>query len=376
LAIEDWEDADPTGNHRDACEGKCGYTGATANPEAPMALHRTHLSRREALGVAAAATLFPGTALGAPARDAKLPTGVVVLDNCDPEFRGREKYEDHLSFFDTAAKLRERVTGLNICEEIGSPHRVAVDPLRKRVWVIETVGQRLLQYDLDGRVLVAKPGVTGFAAAVDPATGNLWVVCSKGAIGTGWVEVFDGKGESQAVHDLRGYDIAYDPQEPAFWLCERQLLKVSPAGKVLARTDVAEWCAVSVAVDPKTRTTWVAAREYDATKGRNELLVFDRDGKPLRTIALGEKVPFRIAVDPRDGSVWVANLRKSLLHYSADCKLKGEHDVAALTVDVDRRTEHVWAVTAEEVLKLNPKGEVVARAKHPANTTQAWIACY
>src|SRR6516225_2376560 len=97
----------------------------------------------------AVAVLVAATAGGKPAPRGK-PGGIVVLDNCDPEYKGKETYEDNLSFLDAGGKLRSRVSGLNIAEEIGSPHRVAVDAERERVWVAEMVGNRLLQYDLAG----------------------------------------------------------------------------------------------------------------------------------------------------------------------------------------------------------------------------------
>jgi hypothetical protein len=33
-------------------------------------------------------------------------------------------------------------------------------------------------------------------------------------------------------------------------------------------------------------------------------------------------------------------------------------------------------VTAEEVLKLDGRGKVTARARHKAKTTQAWVLAY
>ena len=174
---------------------------------------------------------------------------------------------------------------------------------------------------------------------------------SSGKIGEGSVEVFGPDGQSKAVYDFHGYDIIHDPSEPAFWLCDKHLLKVSSDGKVLMRKEVAEWCAVSVAIDPKAKTVWVVGREHTKGKlGRSELIAFDRNGKTLRTVPLEDKHPFRVAADPRDGSVWVANVAKSLLHYSSEGKLLAEYDkIPAVTLDMDRQTEHVWVVTAEEV---------------------------
>src|SRR5437660_1264861 len=67
------------------------------------------------------------------------PSGALVLDNSDPWFRGKVGGKNNLALFLPSGKLHWRISGLNICEEIGSPHRIAVDPLRKRIWLTETV---------------------------------------------------------------------------------------------------------------------------------------------------------------------------------------------------------------------------------------------
>jgi DNA-binding beta-propeller fold protein YncE len=340
-----------------------------------------HRTRREFVGLAAVALApaavlqLTGPAPAAPTKEDKPPTGVAVLDNCDPIYKGKDAYGDNLSLFDAAGTLRKRITDLNVCEEIGTPHRVAVDPLRRRVWVAETVRGRLLAYDLDGERRVVVPGVKASAVAIDPTTGNAWVTLHE-SIGRGSVEVFDPDGRSVATHDFRGYDIAHDPKGNAFWLVEQQLLKVSLDGKVLVRKDIAEYCAVSVAVDPRTGGIWAVTCGYDdGTKGRNELLGFDPDGKPLVTRAM-DKRPLRVSVDPKDGAVWVVNWRRELRWFTAEGKPGDTFKIPALTADVDRRTGHAWAVTESELLTVDRKGEVVARAKHKGKTTQAWIACY
>src|SRR5262249_32102101 len=151
----------------------------------------------------------------------------------------------------------------------------------------------------------------------------------------------------------RGYDLAYDWKGKAFWLVGQELLKVTTDGKVLLQKPLAEWCAVSVAVEHKTGTVWVVARQYALGGGRNERLGFDNDGKALHTIPLGTRNPFKVAVDERDGAVWVANKRKSVLRYTADGKLAREDNVPALAVEADRSTGNAWVVTPEEILTMS-----------------------
>jgi RNA polymerase sigma factor (sigma-70 family) len=303
--------------------------------------------------------------------------GVIVLDDCDPVFQGKDKYEDNLTFVTAAGQVRARVSGLNICQEIGSPHRIAIDPRRRRVWVSETVGERLLAYDLTGNLVVSVPNVKGWGLAVDPATGNVWVARGPGIVGEGTTEVFDPSGRSLAVHDIPGYDMAYDAKHNAFWLVDKNLVKVSIEGKVLLRQQIADWYAVSVAVDARSGTVWAVTRRHQRQgMGKNGLLTFDSAGKKLHDIALGDGIPFRVAVDERDGSAWVTDLRKGLRHYDSTGKLTSDLTLHALAAEVEPATGNVWVVTNEAILKITAQGKVLHRTPHRSETSQAWLATY
>jgi DNA-binding beta-propeller fold protein YncE len=315
-------------------------------------------------------------AVGADKKPAPPPTGVVVLDDSDPTYEGKESYEDNLSLLDGAAKVQARLSGLNVCETIGSPHRIAVDVARKRIWLAETVGRRLLQYDLKGKELLAIPDRQASALAVNPTNGHVWVCRSKGTIKDGSTDVLDQDGRRLATHDFRGFDIAYDGKSKAFWLVAQQLLKVSPEGVVLIRKDITNWCAVSVAVNQKTGTVWVVTRRHSGDLGKNELLGFNTIGDLLYKIPLADHMPFRVAVDHDTGTVWVTSFRKSVLRYSEKGEPEGTLEFAALTADVDRSNGNVWIVTAEDILNVDRKGKVVAKTAHKAKTTQAWISSY
>ena len=302
-------------------------------------------------------------------------TGILVLDNCDEQYRGKEAYEDNLTFLDSTGKQRFRVSGFNNCESIGSSHVIAPDPSRKCIWVLELVATRLRRFDYSGKETLSIEGVKGSAIAVDPETGNVWALVGP-RIGKGKTVVYDDKGKEVASYDVPGWDIVYDRKAKAFWIADGKLTKVSAAkGDVLFSVDVSTWCASSVDVDPKSGAAWVAVRENQKGDGSsNQLLKFDAAGKPLATIGLGEKVPFRVSVDSRNGSVWVANLSKSVERFSAEGKSEAEFPVEALAVQVDPSGNDVWVVTPDDVRRLTPKGEVLGRFKHASKTSQAWIA--
>jgi hypothetical protein len=307
---------------------------------------------------------------------AEKPTGILVLDDCDDEYEGKEEYKDNLTFFDSAGKQTFRVSGFNNCESIGSSRMIATDPTRKCIWVIENVAHRIRRFDLAGKETLAIPGVNGSAIAIDPETGYVWALASEGQIGKGKTVVYDDKGKEVASFGISGWDIAYDRKAKAFWIAEKKLTKITAAkGDVVFSAVVSTWCASSVDVDPRCGAAWVAVRDHPQVAGSsNRLLKFDSDGKELVAIDLGKKDPFRVSVDPKDGSVWVAQFMKSVELFSAEGKSEEEHTVEALAVQVDPAGRAAWVVTPTEVQKMTPKGDVTKRMKHVGKTSQAWIA--
>jgi hypothetical protein len=310
-----------------------------------------------------------------PKQPAK-PTGILVLDNCDDQYQGKQDYNDNLTLLDSSGTQTFRVSGFNNCESIGSSRMVAGNAARQCVWVIENVAHRIRRFDLAGKQTLAIPGVHGSAIAVDPETGNVWALAGEGQIGKGKVVVFDSKGKEVASYDISGWDIVYDQKAKAFWIAERKLTKITAAkGEVVCSVDVSSWCASSVDLDPRSGAAWVAVREHSQVAGSsNRLLKFDANGKEQVAVELGQKTPFRVSVDPKDGSVWVAHFMKSVERFSADGKSQAEHAVEALAVQVDPAGGDAWVVTPTEVQKMTPKGEVAKRVKHAGKTSQAWIA--
>jgi hypothetical protein len=326
------------------------------------------------LAFAAVPVLSAGLAALAAQEPAKR-TGILVLDNCDDQYKDKEEYEDNLTLLDANGKQTFRVSGFNNCESIGSSHMVAVDPVRRCIWVIENVAHRIRRFDLSGKETLALLGVHGSAIAVDPETGNVWALVGSW-IGSGKTVVYDGKGEKVATYGISGYDIVYDRKAKAFWIAETNLTKITAAkGDVVFSVPVSTWCASSVDVDARTGAAWVAVREHSQVLGSsNRLLKFDAEGKEAVAIDLGDRHPFRVSVDPKDGSVWLAHLMKSVERFSADGKPQAEHAVAALAVQVDPAGGDVWVVTPVDVQKISAKGEILARAPHAGKTSQGWIA--
>jgi len=323
-----------------------------------------------------AITPLPVVLATSPPKELVKPPGILVLDNCDDQYQGKEEYKDNLTLLDPTGRQTFRVSGFNNCESIGSSRMVAIDPARKCIWVIENVADRIRRFDLVGNETLAIPRVCGSAIAIDPVTGHIWALAGGRTIGKGKTVVYDDKGKEVASYQISGWDIAYDRKAKAFWIAGRKLTKITAAtGEVIFSADVSTWCASSVDVDPKSGTAWVAVREHPYVAGSsNRLLKFGAEGKEVVAIDLGKKRPFRVSLDPKDGSVWVAHFMKSVERFSADGKSQAEYPFEALAVQVDPAGGDAWVVTPTEVQRLTPKGDVRMRVRHAGKTSQAWIA--
>lgn len=329
------------------------------------------------LGLFVLAIPFLPAAVSAPApKGGPKAASILVFDDCDDVYKGKDKYEDNLTLLDPTGKQTFRLSGFNNCQSIGCSRMVAADPARKCVWVIENVAHKVRRFDLTGRETLAIDGVNGSAVAVDPETGNVWALVGPGQIGKGKTVVYDPTGKQIASHDIPGWDIAYDRKAKAFWIADTQLTKVTAAtGAVEFSVPVAKWCVSSLDVDPTTGAAWVAVRRHTVGDGSaNRLLKFDAAGKEVVAVELGDKSPFRVSADPKGGGVWVANMRSSVERFSADGKSTAEFPVEVLAVHYDAVGGNLWVVTPDEVQKRTRGGEVTARQKHAGKTLQAWIA--
>lgn len=303
------------------------------------------------------------------------PRGILVLDDCDEKYEGKATYEDHLTFVSAEGKQHFQVSGINACESVGCSHVIAADAQRHCVWVSENVGDCIKRYDLQGKVTASFPVKGCGAIAVHPETGHVWTIVSEtGDFTKSRTVVFDEKGTELMTYAASGVDIVYSGKDNAFWVVGRQLQKIfANDGFVDFSQHITAWCGVSVDVDPQSGAVWIAAREHpNVEDSKNQLLKFDHHGRQLAAISTGRLDPCCLSVDARDGSVWLAYFKDSLEHFSPEGKSLQKCPVLALAVQADR-SGGVWAVTAKEILKLNAKGETLAKNALAGETSQAWI---
>src|SRR5262245_25247901 len=165
---------------------------------------------------------------------------VVVLDNCDPNFKGAATYGDSVRLVSSYGFQSCSISGLNNCETIGANHGVVVDWPRGRIYFRELAADRVNAIDLRGRLLFRADGVPAAAMAVDPKTGGLWCLVGH-TIYSDETLVMDLTGQRTASYPISGYDIAYDSYSDGFWIVGREIIKLDRAGEVLWRRPHAAW---------------------------------------------------------------------------------------------------------------------------------------
>jgi beta-lactamase regulating signal transducer with metallopeptidase domain len=201
---------------------------------------------------------------------------LLLLDDCDPDFKGKDTYEDKLYLLDNEFKIKGSLSGLNICRNVGGNHALAVDEKRKTAWVAESVGDRLFHINLKtGMIIQVLGNIKASSVSIDPKTGNAWVLTSEGTIYGKELVVFNPKGKSIANYDIHGQDIVYSRKDDCFWVVGKTVLKVNKKGDVLGKIEgQIPWCAVSVDIDENNGNAWIVVRAHSQVEGsRDEIWI-------------------------------------------------------------------------------------------------------
>jgi DNA-binding beta-propeller fold protein YncE len=297
---------------------------------------------------------------------------VIVLSDSDLNLRDDRPHRDILSFRDADGRVLHTLEEFHVSQSVGAAHVVAIDRQRNRVYVCENVAHCVTALDLHGRKLWRVDQIDADTLAVDPKTGNLW--CSGGPnLSSGATVVLDAQGNEVASYPDHGIDIAYDPKTDGFWLVGYGIKKLSREGKVLFERPHEGWACVSVAVYPNDGSVWIGERNHpDVAHSRNRLWHLDASGNVLLSEPLDELNPYAVACDPKSGTVYVANLRSSILRFSADGRPQPPASIPVTAVSVSPSSGQLWATTATELLRLDHAGAVQSRTPLGADSLASW----
>jgi hypothetical protein len=333
----------------------------------------SRISRRKLLAMGASGVL--SSAWHERARAVTTPANepaVVVLDDADPDYKGPGPHRDGVTVLGIdGTELWSRI-GLNNCETSGAHHGVAVDRRRERIYVREIVGDRVTAYDFAGNVVYRVDETADYALAVDPVTGNLW--CTGSGDRT---IVLDSAGKLLARHSISGFDLAYDQPGDTFWIVGPTSLKrLDRSGKPLVREfpDPVHGY-FSVACAPFAEGAWLVERSHPQVAGSiDQVLFVSNEGKRLKQVHRPGWHPFGVACDARSSAAWVVDLRNALLRIPLEGDDIIEQPIPAVAVAVASSTGHVWAATADHLLRLDDRGRVELKLARRAPSQQCWLA--
>jgi protocatechuate 3,4-dioxygenase beta subunit/DNA-binding beta-propeller fold protein YncE len=301
---------------------------------------------------------------------------LAVLDDADPAGRDKVEYHDTLTIYDTTGALRGRADGLNIGSGMGGNHRMAYSPVDQSIWVAESLGHRIVKFDLQARKLLEIPDIQPAAVAVDPSNGNCWVLTSNGTIYGDDLRVFDAAGKPLATHPLKGMDIVYSKHDDCFWITGVQLQKVDRTGKVLATASIRfSWISLALDIDQNDGSVWVIEGEHPQVRdSHHRLLVFNPNAS-LRTELSGPGAT--IVCDAARGNAWataVENGQSTLLKLAADAKVVARLPEGASSLAVEPDTGCVWAATRGSVDRIQPDGAWISSIPFEGATSKALLA--
>src|SRR5256885_15923809 len=112
-------------------------------------------------------------------------------------------------------------------------HLLCGDAQRRQLYVVESTAQKLRKYDAKGHFIWEKSDLKAHAAALDPQSGNLWVLTSDELVFGKALVVVDPNGQKLHEYEIAGYDIVYSPHDKCFWVVGQNLVKVGLDGKII-----------------------------------------------------------------------------------------------------------------------------------------------
>lgn len=235
----------------------------------------------------------------------KLNSTVLVLDNCDPDFKA-PPFDDAVITFGSNGAASRIATHLNLAQTVGGTRSLSVSHDGRFFVVCENVGKRLTAYETQtGKRLWSVDGE--FTSATVAQNGAVYAIISDGTIYGKRTVVIDDRGGISKGADTAGFDIALDEKRQTLWLVGKTIKRCDLELKVLGEINPIKWCAVSVDVNPDG-SIWVAEREHpNVAQSTNRILKISSSGQILKAVNL-EWSPFCLRVDHSDGSVWVTGV--------------------------------------------------------------------
>lgn len=244
-----------------------------------------------------------------PASAAQSPH-ILVLDNCDSDYKV-PPFTDSVLFLNSEGKVINQISGLNICQNIGSNRAISVSQDGQFFVVCENVADKISAYNTStGNLLWSIQGK--YTSAV-VAQGIVYALTSDDTIYGNGIQAVDrgGKIIKQST-EINGYDIVIDPNGSFLWVVGDDIKKCDMNLRVVKVIKPIKWCAVSVDINIDG-SIWVAEREHcDVPGSQNRLIKITQHGTIIRNIPLEDMSPLCVRVDRSDGNAWVTGIRSRI----------------------------------------------------------------
>ncbi len=290
------------------------------------------------------------------------PPAVVALCDTDPSFGKDRPHDDQLRLLTASGSQLWSHGGLATAQANGGGHGVVIDRARDRVYVGESVADRITAFNLAGKKLWQIAQIPVNTLAIDPQTGNLWTSGGEDFSEDGIV-VFDPHGREVTDFPYAARDIAYSPHDDSFWLAGRRILKLNRKGDVLFQKPLDGWGCTSVATNPTDGTVWFAEGGRPQFRQiKNRLWHLAPDGAVRQKIELADYRILTVACSAKTGDAWIAADNQGIRRISADGVLGPPLPVEGQSLSISPTTGEIWLGNKEALLRLDSTGKVLAKS--------------
>jgi hypothetical protein len=322
------------------------------------------------------------------------PPRVLLLDNCDSDFRA-PPFNDKVLFIDSKGELITHIGGLNVCQNIGGNRAISVSEDGRYFVVCENVANKITAYDLKtGDELWSLSGKFTSAAIAQNVT---YVLASDYKTYGDVILTIDVDGNIiKHSKEAEGFDIVVDADANCLWVVGGDIKKCDMELEILKTIDPVAWYAVSVDVG-SDGSAWVAERTHQEVGGsRNRLLNISPECELLQSIPLKDLSTRCLRVNRYDGCVWITGKRgsykRSLVlnkwpptwektyqligpethRYSSEGKLLLKIKRGGHTIDIDSSDGSVWIAGQKSLLHYSSEGKKLHTFDNVSND-QKWI---
>lgn len=290
----------------------------------------------------------------------------VVLDDADPAREGRQAYHDTLNVYDSAGQVVWGKNDLNF--DYGGAMAVQ-NPSDGLLWVYENQARQIRAFSPQGKLAWRSDAADVSDMAVDPQSGNVWVLTYGGGRGRGSrIQLRTAAGKLQREFDAAGSNLAYSPADHCFWIAGGKVQRLDEQGKLVTEAPVNfAFRARALAVNPQDGTVWVIEGKHPEVPGSfNRIVILGPDGQMRKEIELGNDYALSIALDCVRRVAWV-QVGQSVRRISFDGKTLSELPVQG-HICLEPDTGCAWVAGTSGIYRIDSDGRCLWAHESTAST--------